>query len=68
MRHSSVQYCPEPVVLPIVFVPGIMGSRLRTRHDGQIVWDPQDNKVNAATNNNKTVKNFFIFFSPLFFS
>ncbi|QEW08327.1 PGAP1-like alpha/beta domain-containing protein [Nitrincola iocasae] len=49
MKHSSVQYCPVPVVLPIVFVPGLMGSRLRTKHDGQIVWDPQDNKVNAAT-------------------
>ncbi|KGK43013.1 hypothetical protein LH51_02535 [Nitrincola sp. A-D6] len=49
MKHSSVQYCPVPVALPIVFVPGIMGSRLRTKHDGQIVWDPQDNILNAVT-------------------
>lgn len=35
--------CPEPCVMPIVFVPGIMGSRLR-RRGGPLVWDP-DNSI-----------------------
>jgi hypothetical protein len=42
MKHSSVQYCPVPIALPIVFVPGIMGSRLRNRENKEIVWEPQD--------------------------
>lgn len=40
-----VQTCPEPSVLPIVFVPGIMGSRLRNRATGRLIWDP-DNSWN----------------------
>jgi pimeloyl-ACP methyl ester carboxylesterase len=43
MAGPSVQRCPEPVALPIIFVPGIMGSRLRNRTTGQIVWDPGTN-------------------------
>ncbi|MDP5367549.1 MAG: hypothetical protein NWT12_14790 [Paracoccaceae bacterium] len=43
MVGPSVQSCPEPVALPIIFVPGIMGSRLRNRTTGQIVWDPGTN-------------------------
>lgn len=35
--------CPEPCAMPIVFVPGIMGSRLR-RRGGPLVWDP-DNSI-----------------------
>jgi len=27
-------------VIPIIFVPGIMGSRLKNKHTGQSVWDP----------------------------
>ena len=33
----------EREVLPIIFVPGIMGSRLRNRN-GDRVWDPDDAK------------------------
>ncbi|WP_415919325.1 esterase/lipase family protein [Tateyamaria sp. SN6-1] len=39
----AVAECPEPCALPIVFVPGIMGSRLR-RRGGPLVWDP-DNSI-----------------------
>ena len=39
----AVAECPEPCALPIVFVPGIMGSRLR-RRGGPLVWDP-DNAI-----------------------
>jgi len=28
--------------IPIVFVPGIMGSRLKRAADGKKVWDPDD--------------------------
>lgn len=35
--------CPEPCAMPIIFIPGIMGSRLR-RRGGPLVWDP-DNSV-----------------------
>lgn len=38
--NDAVQTCPEPISLPIVFVPGIMGSRLRNRASGRMVWDP----------------------------
>ncbi len=38
--NDAVQSCPEPVSLPIVFVPGIMGSRLRNRSSRRMVWDP----------------------------
>lgn len=38
--NASVQGCPEPVALPIIFVPGIMGSRLRNRQTGALAWDP----------------------------
>lgn len=27
-------------VIPIIFVPGIMGSRLKNKNTGQSVWDP----------------------------
>lgn len=37
----AVAECPEPCALPIVFVPGIMGSRLR-RRGGPLVWDPDN--------------------------
>ncbi|WP_299692250.1 hypothetical protein [uncultured Tateyamaria sp.] len=37
----AVAECPEPSALPIVFVPGIMGSRLR-RNGGRLVWDPDN--------------------------
>ncbi|RCK50565.1 hypothetical protein TH44_11310 [Thalassospira xiamenensis] len=43
MKHPSIAYCPTKAVLPIIFVPGIMGSRLRisgTTDDKAIVWDP----------------------------
>lgn len=34
--------CIEAEVIPIVFVPGIMGSRLRRRIDKAKLWDPDD--------------------------
>lgn len=30
--------CPDPIVLPIVFVPGIMGSRLKQSASGLNVY------------------------------
>lgn len=48
-RHASVQYCPVPAALPIIFVPGIMGSRLRNKKFGNTVWDPEDNIKNALS-------------------
>ena len=47
MTHSSVQYCPKSVALPIVFVPGLMGSRLRIKGTPDLAWDPMDNIKNA---------------------
>lgn len=43
MVGAAVQSCPEPVALPVIFVPGIMGSRLRNRTTRQVVWDPGTN-------------------------
>ena len=34
--------CIEAGVIPIVFVPGFMGSRLRRRADKEKIWDPDD--------------------------
>jgi hypothetical protein len=31
--------------LPLILVPGIMGSRLRQAGTGRVVWDPPDSKV-----------------------
>ncbi|RAU17530.1 hypothetical protein DN062_12630 [Nitrincola tibetensis] len=47
MSHSSVQYCPKSFAVPIIFVPGLMGSRLRIKQDKRIVWEPLDNIGNA---------------------
>jgi hypothetical protein len=38
--NQSVQSCPPKVVMPIIFVPGIMGSRQRNRATHRMVWDP----------------------------
>lgn len=40
MNRPSVASCPEPVALPVIFIPGIMGSRLRNAENGDIAWDP----------------------------
>ncbi|MEQ5776503.1 hypothetical protein J4E05_13305 [Thalassospira sp. NFXS8] len=47
MAHSSIKSCPEPIALPLIFVPGIMGSRLRIAGTTDVVWEPQDSTVNA---------------------
>ncbi|WP_298293025.1 hypothetical protein [uncultured Litoreibacter sp.] len=38
MADGATQSCPGPLVLPVIFVPGIMGSRLRAGNDSR--WDP----------------------------
>jgi hypothetical protein len=40
MTGSATQSCPLNVICPVVFVPGIMGSRLRNASTKQVVWDP----------------------------
>lgn len=40
MNRPSVASCPVPVALPVIFVPGIMGSRLRNKN-GELVWLPE---------------------------
>ncbi len=35
--------CPEPIVIPIVFVPGMMGSRLKNSNTRENIWDPKFN-------------------------
>jgi hypothetical protein len=37
---SSVERCPLSVICPVVFIPGIMGSRLRNARTKNVVWDP----------------------------
>lgn len=32
--------CPKDVVVPVIFLPGIMGSRLKSQ--GRTIWDPDD--------------------------
>ena len=32
----------EPEVVPVIFVPGLLGSRLRTARDNEKAWDPDD--------------------------
>ncbi len=35
--------CPSDVIVPIIFVPGIMGSRLHTKSSpDEVIWDPDD--------------------------
>lgn len=36
--------CPSDVIVPIIFLPGIMGSRLKNKGE-KIVWDPDDTSV-----------------------
>ncbi|EPJ45051.1 MAG: hypothetical protein OFPII_30430 [Osedax symbiont Rs1] len=31
--------CPKPIAIPIVFVPGMMGSRLRRSDNKALIWD-----------------------------
>lgn len=40
MKDSSVERCPLSVICPIVFIPGIMGSKLRPSSGGKPVWNP----------------------------
>ena len=47
VHHPSIQRCPKPVALPIVFVPGIMGSRLKNGN-GDTVWSPVDSMRNTV--------------------
>lgn len=35
--------CPEDVIVPVILLPGIMGSRLE--HSGSTVWDPDDSML-----------------------
>ncbi|RCW77723.1 esterase/lipase family protein [Paracoccus lutimaris] len=39
MVDDPVALCPRHVILPIIFIPGIMGSRLRNRKN-KVVWQP----------------------------
>src|SRR6056297_1348124 len=40
--------CPKDVVVPVIFVPGIMGSPLQN-NSGEIVWSP-DSKILSGRN------------------
>ncbi|MEL6679008.1 MAG: hypothetical protein AAFQ51_09890, partial [Pseudomonadota bacterium] len=46
MTDGVQQDCPGPLVLPVIFVPGIMGSRLR--RGTQSRWDPPHSAPNDA--------------------
>lgn len=35
--------CPEDVTIPVILLPGIMGSRLRQTRGGDTAWDPDSN-------------------------
>ncbi len=37
--------CPEDVIVPVILLPGIMGSRLSQA--GRVVWDPDDKMMMA---------------------
>lgn len=39
MNNPSVAKCPKNVAIPVIFIPGIMGSRLRNG-DEEVVWQP----------------------------
>ncbi len=41
MSRPSVASCPERVALPVIFVPGIMGSRLRNANTRKLMWLPE---------------------------
>lgn len=34
--------CPKDVIIPVIVIPGIMGSRLQKANDQSKVWDPDD--------------------------
>lgn len=40
MTDDAVATCTQDIVAPIIFIPGIMGSRLRRTSDGEVVWNP----------------------------
>ncbi|TQM89715.1 hypothetical protein BD293_4390 [Roseinatronobacter monicus] len=50
MTGSATQSCPINVICPIVFIPGIMGSRLKRASDGDVVWDPGSGSWDQAKN------------------
>ena len=41
MSRPSVASCPERVALPVIFVPGIMGRRLRNAETKKLMWLPE---------------------------
>ncbi len=41
--------CPKDVVVPVVLIPGIMGSRLQTKEEHEVLWDPDDKKFMLFT-------------------
>lgn len=41
-NYCQNRVCIKREVIPIIFVPGIMGSRLKRKKDGKKIWDPDD--------------------------
>ncbi|WP_133125849.1 hypothetical protein [Thalassospira marina] len=41
--------CPKDVVVPVVLIPGIMGSRLQETEGHDVIWDPDDKKFMLFT-------------------
>lgn len=63
-RNPQVQCIPPKRVLPIVFIPGIMGSNLRVKTDRQkelkqshnIAWRPDNSSVTASQYNDTSAE------------
>jgi hypothetical protein len=48
MTDQDIQVRVARAAIPLVFVPGIMGSRLKQKN-GSRVWDPDDMKFMLST-------------------
>ncbi|WP_239511563.1 alpha/beta hydrolase [Burkholderia sp. JP2-270] len=46
-RNKVVQCDPRPAI-PIIFIPGVMGSLLISKKTGEPVWDPPNNTASGA--------------------
>jgi len=44
-RQHALCVCPPHTVIPVVFLPGIMGTNLRLKKNGQEAWSPPNGKL-----------------------
>ncbi|MEK2602913.1 hypothetical protein [Burkholderia arboris] len=47
-RRTKVVHCDPRPAIPIIFIPGVMGSLLISKKTGEPVWDPPNNLASGS--------------------